>query len=655
LEFASIYSYIYGGNLTKIESEEQEEIKNYAEGKIELDIVPLKKSDDSEEAIFIVDESHLISDEYYQSIDLRFGSGKVLKDFIEFADLKNSKRKIIFVGDSFQFPIGKKDESALNPEYLNNEYGFKTKVFHLRDKADKSTIVAEGLKVVNCIRNQSFNNLKFQISNSFKILSKDKLKEKIRKSVDSDSSAHILCYSNFDTQKVNFWIKKSILKNGNDLTKGDLVIFGNNIKVEDENDPFAEPKKIFNGQFGKVVSVSDTITTTENLPTPLTFRKVTINLQESNYILSFLSLENFRLSEKGELSKEEIISYKILLYQLAEKELDNFEKGKYNIDNALKDLLYKLKKGEKVKTKVIFKIQRFLSNVPASDYYKFKNAAFLRFGWALTVHKSRSYKWDKIFFNLETDGGKTNEAYFKWLYTGLTRANSEINLINYTPISPFSKVILKSTISINANSKDLFYIADTSKDSRTLNKDITDKYEFKDDEFKSSLLQLYQFIERKISSYKMSITSIKHSNYQELYEIKGSPGETALISIYYNKKGQFKMPSLIRSQPKEFGEEVLNILQTNNSIDDFSFIKDNWRMTSYSQLNKMLKEKDFTIGYIIQVPYKDTVQLIRSGDKLTIDLYYDGDGFFSSIIALSSTEPSLWMDFQTIINKLKEI
>ena len=653
LVFNSIYSYIYEGNISNSETEE-EETENQDEEKIDLEVIPLKKSDDAEEAIFIVDESHLISDNYYQSIDLRFGSGKLLKDFIEFADLNNSKRKIIFVGDSFQLIIGEKEKSALNPEYLNDEYEFEAKAFQLNDKENKSPIVEEGLKAVNCIRGQSFNNLKFEISDSLEILSKNKLKEGIQKSLDSTSSSHILCYSNNDAQKVNIWIKSSILKNGKDLTKGDLVIFGNNIRVEDENDPFAEPKKIFNGQFGKVVSVSNTITKTEKLITPLTFREVTINLQESNHTLSFFSLENFRLSGKGELSKEEIISYNILLAQLAEKEMDNFKNGKYHIDKELKDLLQELSDGKRVKKKVSRKIQHSLNNMPATDYYKFKNSALLRFGWALTVHKSMSYKWDEIFFNLETGGGKTNETYFKWIYTGLIRATSKVSLINYTPISPFGKVDLKPSIPVNSNVKDLFYIADMYIDLSNLNKEVADKYKFKDDDFKSSLLQLHQVIQGKITNHKIRINSINHPNYQELYEIKGNSGEIATISIYYNKKGQFKMPSLMKSQPKEFGEELLGILKADNTIDDFSFIKDNWRVSAYSHLNEIIKTKGFTIRYIIQYPYKDTVQMIRSGDKLTTDLYYDGEGFFSTIFALSSTNPSLWADFKIIINKLKE-
>ena len=655
LEFDSIYSYIYGGNISNLETEEKEETENKDEDKIDLEVVPLKKSDDTEEAIFIVDESHLISDNYHQSIDLRFGSGKLLKDFIEFADLKNSKRKIIFIGDSFQLSIGKKEESALNSEYLSDEYNFEAKAFQLIDKENKSPIVAEGLKAVNCIRNQSFNDLKFEISDFLNILSKDKLREEIENSLKSSSSSHILCYSNFDAQKVNFWIKNSILKNGNDLTKGDLVIFGNNIRVEDENDPFAEPKKIFNGQFGRVVSVFNTITKNEKLIVPLTFREVTINLQESNHTLNFLSLENFRLSDKGELSKEEIISFNILLKQLAENEISHFIDGKYQADEELKKLLEKYDpKTRKGISKIQKALQKHLRNIPSTEYYKYKNAAQLRFGWALTVHKSMSYRWDEIFFNVETGGGKTNETYFKWIYTGLIRATSKVSLINYTPISFFYKVDLKPTIPSNANGKDLFYIADASIDLSNLNKEVANIYKFKNDNFKSSLLQLHQFVEGKIKGHKININSINHPNYQELYELKGNSGETATISIYYNKKGQFKTPSLMKSHPKEFGEELLDILNADNSINDFSFIKDTWRVSAYSQLNEILKEKHFTISYIIQAPYKDTVQLIRYGDKLTTDLYYDGDGFFSTISALSSTEPSLWTDFQIIINKLKE-
>lgn len=656
LEFESIYSYIYGGNST-ITNEKENEEEN--ENSLNLEIVSLLKSDDTEEAIFIVDEAHLISDNYHQSVDLRFGSGKLLNDFLEFSDLKNTKRKVIFIGDSFQLSLGKKEEASLNPEYLTEEYGFKNNAFQLIDKENKSIIVSEALKAVNCIRQQSFNNLAFNFSENIRTLQKEDLKSEIENSLNTNS--HILCYSNSDAQKVNYWIKNSILKNGNELTNDDLIIFGNNIRVEDENDPFAEPKKIYNGQFGTILSVSDLIKKDINLLTPLYFRQTRIQLKETNHILSFLSFENFRLSDKGELSKEEIISLNILLNQLAEKEISNFKNGKYHADEELKSLLEKYEKDNKDEpkkrkgiTKLQKALQKHLRNIPSSEYYKFKNSAQIRFGWALTVHKSMSYKWNEIYFNVETGGGKTNETYFKWIYTGLIRATQKISLINYEPISPFFKLTLNPSIPKIDKGKKLFYVADKTADLSNFNKTISEKYKFPETENQSSLLQLFQFVENKISQNGLSINLINHPNYQELYEINGSSGENATFSVYYNNKGQCKMPNLMKSTPKEFGEELINLLKSENQISDFTFIQSNWRKSAYEQLNQKLKSREICFSYIIQVPYKDTIQLNNGKETLVADLYYDGDGFFTSMIATSCTTIEFWDEIQIIFNQIKE-
>ncbi len=649
LKFESIYSYIYGGNTSIVEDKESEE---ETENSLNLEIVPLLKSDDTEEAIFIVDEAHLISDNYHQSVDLRFGSGKLLNDFLEFTDLKNTKRKIIFIGDSFQLSIGNHEEASLNPAYFDEEYNFKNRAFQLIDKENKSIIVSEALKVVNSIRQKSFNNLAFNFSKNIRTLAKEDLKVEIENSLNK-KNCHILCYSNSDAQKVNYWIKNSILKNGNELTNEDLIIFGNNIRVEDENDPFAEPKKIYNGQFGTILSVSDLIKKDVKLLTPLYFRQTKIQLKETNHILSFLSFENFRLSDKGELSKEEIISFNILLNQLAEKEIPNFKSGKFHADEELKGLLEKYDhKTRKGISKLQKPLQKHLRNVPSSEYYKFKNSAQIRFGWALTVHKSMSYKWNEIYFNVETGGGKTNETYFKWIYTGLIRATQKINLINYEPISPFFKLTINPSVPKIDKGKELFYVADKTADLSTSNKTISEKYNFPDTENLSSLLQLFQFVENKIAKNGLSINLINHPNYQELYEINGSSGEIATFSVYYNNKGQFKLPNLMKSTPKEFGEELINILKSENQISDFNFIQSNWRKSAYEQLNQKLKEIGF--NYIIQVPFKDTIQLNNGKEILVADLYHDGDGFFTSIIATSCTTIEFWDEIQIIFNQMKE-
>lgn len=660
LEFESIYSYIYGGNTTIIdEKENKNEEEN--ENSLNLEIVPLLKSDDTEEAIFIVDEAHLVSDNYHQSVDLRFGSGKLLNDFLEFSDLKNTNRKIIFIGDSFQLSLGKKEEASLNPNYLSEEYVFKNSAFQLIDKENKSIIVSEALKAVQCIRQQSFNNLEFNFSENITTLAKEDLKFNIENAIDNNSNSHILCYSNSDAQKVNYWIKNSILKNGNEITNNDLVIFGNNIKVENGDDPFAEPTKIYNGQFATILDVSQKIICEKiklkgkEDDTVLRFREITLQLNGTNHQTKILSFENYRLSEKGELSKQEIISFNILLNRLAEMEIQNFINNKYHSDEELKTLLqnYNPEKRRGI-TKLQKALGKNLRNKPSSDYYKFKNSAQIRFGWALTVHKAMSYKWNEIFFNVETGGGKTNENYFKWIYTGLIRATQKVNLINYEPINPFFKLNINQSIPSIEKGKEILYVADKTAELSNINKNISDKYLFPDTENKSSLLQLFQFIENKISSNNLSINFVNHSNYQELYEIKGSSGETTTISIYYNNKGHFKMPTLMKSSLKEFGDEVINLIKSENIISNFDFINSNWRKFAYEQIGKHLKEKEMRFGYIIQVPYKDTIQINNGTETLVADLYYDGDGFFTSIVAKSCTNIEFWSNIQILFNNMKE-
>ena len=184
------------------------------------------------------------------------------------------------------------------------------------------------------------------------------------------------------------------------------------------------------------------------------------------------------------------------------------------------------------------------------------------------------------------------------------------------------------------------------------NKNLTQKFNFPNEEISSSLLQLQQFVNSKLEQKKLKINAINHPNYQELYEVKGSNGEIATISIYYNKKGQFKSPTLMKSEPKEFGDEVLEVLNTDNSIKNFEFIKDDWRKSAYKDLKTALNSNDMDFSFIIQTPYKDTIKVKSLKHSLIVDMYYDGDGFYSTISASFYDEPEIWEQFQTIL-KLK--
>ncbi len=696
LKFNSLYSYIYGGGLKENQSEDKESETKETEDnseRIKLEVVPLKKSDNENKAIFIVDEAQLISDNYHQSIDLRFGSGKLLEDFIKFSDLKNSNRKIIFIGDSFQLSIGKKEESTLNPEYIKEKYEFETKAFQLIDKEDNSEIIKQALQSVQSIRNKTYNHLIFKPTDKINFLNtaiKTDLQNIIKRKIENNIDFHILSYSNLDAQKVNNWIKKTIIKNGEDIAQKDLIIFNNNFKVEDANDPFSEPKRVFNGQFGTVTNVNDdliveTITPKGKFPITLKYREISIVLRDTGHNATVLSLENYRLSDKGELSEDEIIALKIILNReikiaISKYPFDNSElfiqlknsKEYQELENDISSLKAKLSNDEKVKTKLeeterkLRKItnsangkhrktiEKNLNKDTSSKYYQYKNSAQLRFGWTLTVHKSMSYKWDEIIFNIDQgeNRGKTNENYFKWIYTGLTRAKHKVSLINYKPISPLLKCEFRDANTRVIPNKKIYFITNTEAKSSDLDTALVQKFNFSEET--PFLLQVYQLINSKLERHKISIHSINHPNYQELYELKGSNGEFATISFYYNKKGQIKTPSLMKATPSEFGDEVIEILASNNEIKDFSFIKNEWRKNIYTEINEQLIKTNYYFNYIIQVPYKDNIKINNDDSELIVDMNYDGDGFFSSISTSYYSEGNLWEEFKTILNNLKE-
>jgi len=215
----SLYSYIYGGNKTEAQTKEEETDDDETENEeqessddLSLETIPLKKCDDADNALFIVDESQLISDSLYHSVDLIFGSGHLLQDFIDFTEIKKTKRKIIFIGDPYQLQLGKTDESPLNPAYLEEHHKLKTSCFQLMDKEQFSPTTKEALTCAKSIREKHFNSLRFDLNENISNLSREAFKEYTENIFKSNSEVHYLYFSNEEAHKANLWIKKYILK-----------------------------------------------------------------------------------------------------------------------------------------------------------------------------------------------------------------------------------------------------------------------------------------------------------------------------------------------------------------------------------------------------------------------------------------------------------
>lgn len=637
----SIYSYIYGGKTLETGSD-YEDVFDDKDSQViaSVEKVLLKKSDNSENALFIVDEAQLISDSFYKSLDLIFGSGCLLKDFIGFTDFKNSKRKIIFIGDPCQLNIGNENESSLSPSYLESFYLLKTSAYQLLDNPDFSDINKQSLMCVEGIRNKSFNHLRFNENNSFIFIKNlDDFKERVSEMI-LNNEGHLLYYSNYDSQKANLWIKNEILNNGDDIAKNDLVLFNNNILIEDENDPNLIPRRIFNGQFATVVHsnfdlISESIYDRKgNLVAKLNFREIYLKFKETESEAKVLSFENYRTSQKAELSKNELLAYNIYLYKLAEEEVKKFETGEYKADDELIKLFNDAKSGKRVKSKINKKVQSLLLNIKSSSFYKFKNIALIRFGWAMTVHKSMSYKWNNVIFNVDSEKGigRTNQQYFKWIYTGISRATNKIALVNYKPISPFDKTeIIDSSRGVKQD--DFFYIAESKEPSKRL-------------------LELKEFILSKLVGTEIIVDRIENLNWQERYYFKRS-NDNALIPFIYNSQGKFRKPKLINDNNK-LGGEILQILCNANLNFNFDCLRPDWKRSVYESIAFILEKFGISFVQVMQSNYKDKIKLASKKEELDIEIDYSGGGSFTRITAKYYSNLSIWNEFNNVIKQLKK-
>ncbi len=391
---------------------------------------------------------------------------------------------------------------------------------------------------------------------------------------------------------------------------------------------------------------------------------MTVKLSETGSPLKILSLENYRLSDDASLSQNETILFNVLLnsemktaeklYPFSDSQelmeikqntifikyktsdsnfLDKLISGKSrkidltDEEKHLKKLITTAKK--KYKNRIRIKLRKD----PSSKYYKLRNSARLRFGWAMTVHKSMSFKWDEILFNVSQEDkvGKTNRPYFNWLYTGVTRARKKVNLINYKSITPFDKTII-SDCNTGIKPAELFYISDNLDPLKRLE-------------------ELKELVDNKLLLSHIIIENVNHLNYEERFFLSKNDIKSE-ITIGYDGKGRFKYPKYIKGD-KEIANTAIELLKQKSKIFDFTVIKDLWRKEEYVQLSKMLNIKDICFESIVQTKYKDKIRLSDKENELDIEVDYTGDGAFSKITAKYYSNDDIWKKFIKVVENLK--
>lgn len=353
----------------------------------------------AEHTLFIVDEASMIADEWISHTGSSF-----LKDLMEFA--YNGKNcAVVFVGDTAQLPpVGSIESPALNKAYIASNFGKQVSAIELKEvvrQEKKSGILANATmlrRMISALEKDKEGNIvlpKFMTKNY-----KDIFRMTGLKLVEGLEYAYgkfgienclVVCRSNKSANVYNQQIRARLLYREEELTGGDqIMVVRNNYFWLPDNESTAF---IANGDMARIVRVRKT---------------------EERYGLRFaeVQLEFLDFPELG------AITCKVMLDTLT-VDAPNLS---YEQNNELFEQLnvdY-----EHIKNKR----ERF-NAIKEDPYY---NALQIKFAYAVTCHKAQGGQWDAVFVD---QGYLTDEMadmdFFRWLYTGVTRARRELFLVNF--------------------------------------------------------------------------------------------------------------------------------------------------------------------------------------------------------------------------------
>ncbi|MAW65046.1 MAG: ATP-dependent endonuclease [Flavobacteriales bacterium] len=350
------------------------------------------------DTIFIVDEASMISNS--GGIGSSFISQKrtLLDDLIDYV-YSGKNCRLIFVGDTAQLPpVGSSESPALDIDYIAARFPVKVTEIILNQvtrQAKGSGILYNATHLRNILNEAKdffpkFNLLNFQ---DIQRLSGYEIEEKISFCYTNDGIENtiIICRSNKQANNFNKYIKYNVLFQEDELNAGDLLMVVRNnyfwMKKEEDLDFIA------NGDMLEVTRVIDY----ENC-FGFRFANVSIRLLDYKKNLEFdvKLLLNTINTESPSLGRED--GHK--LYEAVWHTYSNI-RDKRERKKAVKE----------------------------NPYF---NALQVKFGYAITCHKSQGGQWKNVFVDQGylTDE-MINKEYLRWLYTGVTRAVNKLYLTNF--------------------------------------------------------------------------------------------------------------------------------------------------------------------------------------------------------------------------------
>ncbi len=343
--------------------------------------------------IFFVDEASMIGNSGEDAS--MFGSGRLLEDMLRYIYCGRHCR-LVLMGDTAQLPpVGRELSPALDANCLQS-LGFQVEMIELREvvrQQQMSLLLANATALRRAIADLDVRALP-----QIKVNKGDVVRLQGEDMVDAISESYhqvgmdeckIICRSNKRAVLFNQGIRSRVLYKEDELSSGDLLMVARNNYFWSQE--YKELPFIANGDLLEVLRVRRSMEMYG-----FRFADLDVRFMDSQWEMQVRVLLNALTAQAPALDAP---SQQALYQAVVEDYADCHSK---------KDLYENLRKDP------------------------WLNALQVKYGYAMTCHKSQGGQWKHIFL----DQGYVQEDmmgldYYRWLYTALTRATEKVWLVNF--------------------------------------------------------------------------------------------------------------------------------------------------------------------------------------------------------------------------------
>lgn len=533
--------------------------------------------------IYIVDEASMVSSRPIRNETLHFGTDIILEDLLTFVQ-PHLGGKIIFVGDPAQLPpVGDNCSAALDELYFRAK-GLAVTTFELTEvfrQKDNSIILQNAMMIRDLLQMKYRNQLCFERRPGEV---EDLVSEQVVGSF-CDSTPYpeigesvILCYTNSLAYEYNNAIRRHYFPDKDHVVAGDILQVVRN-RIQSDND-----FDLYNGDLVKVLNASEQI---ETLSAPV-WTDSSGSRQRLVVSLNFRDVE--LLSEDGKQTTQ----CKILdsLLQSREPCISPLQQLALYINFRMRHP--ELKPED----------EAFTDALMHDPYF---NAIHVKYGYAITGHKSQGGEWDSVYVDYSKRTGLKDDS-LRWAYTATTRAKKRLYIVNMPNITPISALRFSLPNKITKPAKEAFAFADVEDaDMLPATAALFQK-------------QKYLCIKEQLDSEGFQVVSIQTLQYDDRYTIE-VPSGTVVVDCYYNGTGLYTR-YVFQNQLPENGR-IKEILENEDGL----IFKVNYKPSNESLRQLWAKMDSVCDDLQIQI-----TNIVEHSQQYYVAYYLKTSGRFSQIL-----------------------